>query len=341
MRSRSWIGLKFGVFAAVMVLLTAMLFAIFAQYRTGPTNGYSAIFADVSGLKAGDSVRAAGLRVGTVTGLTMRPDSTVVVRFDADRHVLLSKSSKAAVRYLNLVGDRFLELLDAPGAVEFMAAGSQIPVDRTLPALDLDQLLSGLRPVISGLNPHDVNALTASLLQIFQGQGGTVSSVLSATASFSNDLANNNQTVQDLIDNLNKVMAALAKDGNKFSETINRFEQLVHGLADDRDPIGAAIDSLSTGTASVASLLDDSRAPLAATVDELGRLAPLLDKDKDLLDSALVKAPHNYRKLVRLGAYGSWLNYYICELSLRLSDLQGRTVVIPWIKQQDGRCAEP
>jgi phospholipid/cholesterol/gamma-HCH transport system substrate-binding protein len=97
---------------------------------------------------------------------------------------------------------------------------------------------------------------------------------------------------------------------------------------------------LSNGTASLAGLLTRSRQPLAATVAELNRLAPLLDKDKHLLDAALAKAPHNYRKLVRLGAYGSWLNYYICSLSLRVSDLQGRTVVIPWVYQDEGRCAE-
>jgi phospholipid/cholesterol/gamma-HCH transport system substrate-binding protein len=333
-------GVKFGAFVVVMVVLTAALFFIFGQYRTGSTNSYSAVFADVSGLKSGDSVRAAGMRVGTVEGLTMRPDSTVVVTFDADRNVVLTTGSKLAVRYLNLVGDRYLELADGPGSTRLLAAGSQIPVDRTTPALDLDQLLGGLKPVISGLNPQDVNALTASLLQVFQGQGDPLNSLLSKTASFSNDLADNNQVIQQLIDNLNVVVATLAKDGDKFSGAIDKFEQLITGLAKDRDPIGAAIDSLSNGTASIADLLHSARPPLAGTVDQLARLAPNLDDNKALLDTALQKAPNNYRKLVRLGAYGSWLNYYICELSIRVSDLQGRTVVVPFVKQTTGRCSE-
>jgi phospholipid/cholesterol/gamma-HCH transport system substrate-binding protein len=334
------IGLKFGIFAAVMVLLTAFLLFILGQYRTGSTNSYSAVFTDASGLKAGDSVRAAGMRVGTVTELSMQPDHTVVATFDADRNVVLTTGSEAAVRYLNLVGDRYLELIDGPGSTRLMAAGSQIPADRTAPALDLDQLLGGLKPVIAGLNPQDVNALTASLLQVFQGQGGTLDSLLSKTASFSTDLADNNQVTEQLIDNLNTVVATLAKDGDKFSGAIDRFEQLITGLAHDRDPIGTAIDSLSSGTASIADLLSAARPPLAGTVGQLNRLAPLLDQNKDLLDVALQKAPDNYRKLVRLGAYGSWLNYYICELSIRVSDLQGRTVVVPWVKQLGGRCAE-
>ena len=118
-------GLKFGAFVGVMVLLTAALFFIFGQYRTGSTNSYSAVFTDVSGLRPGDSVRAAGMRVGTVGSLSMRPNSTVLVKFDADRNVLLTTGSKAAVRYLNLVGDRYLELADGPGSTRLLTAGAQ------------------------------------------------------------------------------------------------------------------------------------------------------------------------------------------------------------------------
>ena len=55
--------LKIGSFGVVMVLLTVALFAIFGQYRTGATNGYSAVFTDASRLKSGDTVRVAGIRV--------------------------------------------------------------------------------------------------------------------------------------------------------------------------------------------------------------------------------------------------------------------------------------
>jgi len=325
----------------VMAVLTAFLFFIFGQYRTGSTNGYSAVFADASRLKGGDSVRVAGIRVGTVNGVSLRPDKTVLVKFDADRNIVLTTGTKAAVRYLNLVGDRYLELLDGPGSTRILAPGSQLPMDRTAPALDLDLLLGGLKPVIQGLNAQDVNALSQSLLQILQGQGGALQSLFSETSSFSNALADNSQTVQQVIDNLNTVLATLAKDGDKFSGTVDRLQRFVSGLAEDRDTIGAAITSLDNGTASLSDLLTNARPPLAGTVDQLNRLAPTLDMHKDRLDFALQKAPENYRKLVRLGAYGSFLNYYLCGLSIRVTDLSGRTAVFPWIKQETGRCAEP
>mgnify|MGYP002715482188 FL=1 len=97
---------KFGVFATVMAVLTVFLFFTFGQYRTGSTNGYSAVFTNASRLATGDTVRVAGIRVGTVTGVSLQSDDQVLVEFDADQKVKLTTGTKAAIRYLNLTGDR-------------------------------------------------------------------------------------------------------------------------------------------------------------------------------------------------------------------------------------------
>jgi phospholipid/cholesterol/gamma-HCH transport system substrate-binding protein len=333
--------IKFGIFATVMLSLSASLFFIFGQFRNGPTRGYSAVFLDASQLKRGDSVRVAGIRVGTVNAVSLQPDNTVLVGFDADDDVGLTTGTRAAVRYLNLVGDRYLELIVGPGSMRLLPAGARIPVDRTMPSLDLDLLLGGLKPVIRGLNPRDVNALAAALVQVFQGQGQTLRSLLAKTSSFSNDVADENKAVESLIDNLNTVVQTLADQGGQFSDAIERLQRLVSELSRDRDPIGDAIAALDTGTASMADVLGAARPPLAATVDQLNRLSPLLVQGKGMLDDALQRAPNNFRKLARTGAYGSFVNYYICGLTFRVTDLQGRTAVYPWFKQSEGRCGEP
>lgn len=332
---------KFAIFAVVMAVLTVFLFFTFGQYRTGSTDDYSAVFKDGSRLKTGDSVRVAGIRVGTVKGIELQDDRTVLVDFDADNTIALTTGTKAAIRFLNLTGDRYLDLEDGPGSTRLLGKGGQIPVDRTTPALDLDLLLSGLKPVIQGLNPQEVNTLTASLIQVFQGQGGTLDSLLSNTSSFTNAVADNNQVVEQLVDNLNTTLATISKDGDQFSGTIDRLQKLISGLSADRDPIGTAIQSLDNGTASIADLLTQANPPLAGTVDQLNRLAPNLDTGKGFLDGALQRAPSNYRKLARVGSYGAFVPYYICGLGFRLTDLQGRSTQFPFIKQENGRCAEP
>jgi len=332
---------KFAAFFVVTALLSVSLFFVFGQYQTGSKDDYSAVFANVSELESGDSVRVAGVRVGTVNSVQLSDDNTVLVNFDTDRNIVLTVSTRAVVRYLNLVGDRYLDLTDTAGPTTIQPVGSQIPIDRTAPALDLDLLLGGLKPVIQGLNPQDVNALTNSLIQIFQGQGPTLESLFSRTSTFTNAMADNDATIKQLIDNLKKVVATIAQKGDEFSGAIDKLERLISGLSKDRDPIGSAIEALNNGSASLADLLTSARQPLAGTVEQLSRVAPLLDEDKDLLDAQLARLPENFRKLARQGAYGSFINYYVCGISFRASDLQGNTVVFPWIKQETGRCAEP
>jgi len=332
--------IKFTIFAVVMAMLTAFLFVIFGQVRTGATKGYSAVFTDASRLKNGDTVRVAGIRVGTVQDVSLQRDRTVLVKFDADRTVALTTGTKAEIRYLNLVGDRYLELVDSPGSTKILPAGAQIPKDRTAPALDLDLLLGGLKPVIQGLNPQDVNALSASLIQVLQGQGGTLDSLFAKSSSLTNSLADNDQVIEQLIEDLRTVLDTLSKDGDQFSGALDRLDKLVHGLSDDRDPIGTAIESLDNGTASLAVLLGAARSPLAGTVAQLNRLATNINGDKDRLDDTLGRLPNIYRKLARVGSYGGFFPYYLCGITFRASDLQGRTVVFPWIKQETGRCAE-
>ncbi|OBF20399.1 MCE family protein [Mycobacterium sp. ACS4331] len=333
--------IKLAVFVTVMVILTATLLMVFGNYRGGDTVERSAVFTDTSRLKSGDSVRVAGIVVGSVTGIRLQPDHTVVVRFDVDRDIVLTTGTRAVVRYLNLVGDRFLELQDGPGSSEPQPAGTPIPLTRTEPALDLDLLLGGLKPVLRALNADDVNAFSAALVQILQGQEGTVESLFLRTSSFTQAIADNGEVVQRVIDRLNTVTGTLSENGQQFSEAVDRLQHLVSGLAAERDPIADAIEQLATGTATVADLLTGARPPLAGTVDQLARVAPLLDEGRDTMDVALQKAPRNYRKLVRIGSYGSFINYYFCAATLRLTDLQGRTVVSPWIRNPGGRCGEP
>ncbi len=334
--------IKFGIFAIVMALLTTFLFLVFSDARTGATNQYSAVFKDASRLESGDTVRIAGIRVGTVRDVSLLSDRNVLVTFDTERSTLLTTGTKAAVRYLNLVGDRYLELVDSPDSTRILPSGSQIPLTRTAPALDLDLLLGGLKPVIRGLNPQDVNALSASLVQILQGQGGTLDSLFfSKTSSLTSTLADNSAVIESLIEDMRAVLQTLSKDGEEFSGSIDRLEQLVNGLAADKDPIGTAVDALDKGTASLADLLGRSRAPLAGTIDQLNRLAPLVDTDLASLTPRFNVCPSSTASLPESAPTGGPSSLTTCAVSR-----SGRAILkdapwcSPWIKQETGRCVD-
>ena len=93
------------------------------------------------------------------------------------------------IRYENLVGDRFMEITSGPGELRKLSPGSTITREHTQPALDLDALLGGLRPVLKGLDAGKVNTVSNAVMELLQGQGGALSNVLSTTNAFTENLA--------------------------------------------------------------------------------------------------------------------------------------------------------
>jgi phospholipid/cholesterol/gamma-HCH transport system substrate-binding protein len=133
---------KVGVFVVAMLLVSAGLIVIFGEFRFAPTNRYHATFLDASRLEGGNDVRIAGVPVGTVEAVKLNPDNTVDVEFTLDKKYQLYTSTRAVIRYENLVGDRFMEITSGPGELKKLPKGSTISKENTQPALDLDALRS-------------------------------------------------------------------------------------------------------------------------------------------------------------------------------------------------------
>ncbi|MBP0645070.1 mammalian cell entry protein, partial [Mycobacterium tuberculosis] len=81
---------------------------------------------------------------------------------------------------------------------------------------DLDMLLGGFKPLLRGLDPGQVNDLTEALLQVFQGQGGTLVSLLDSGGSFAKTLGERDALIGSVIDNLNTVLATIDERGKQF-----------------------------------------------------------------------------------------------------------------------------
>ncbi|MDJ0395321.1 MCE family protein [Rhodococcus sp. G-MC3] len=333
-------AVKLSIFALVMVLIFAALALVFSQYRFGSADGYHAVFEDASGLKSGDKVRIAGVPVGSVKGVEIADGNLAEVDFDVDAKYRLLTSSVATVRYENLVGDRYLELLEGPGGTDQLDGGATIPVEQTSPALDLDLLLGGFKPLLRGLDPEQVNDLTGALLQVLQGQGGTLVSLLGNTSSFTNALADRDQLIGDVITNLNTTLGTIDSQGQQFETTIDSLAQLISGLAQDKDPIGDAIPRIDSATGDLAGLLAATRPDIQSMIAQANRTATQLDLGKDNIDTVLTRLPADYKKLIRVGSYGSFFQFYLCSNTFKISGPEGSpTLLVPTAKQDTGRCA--
>jgi phospholipid/cholesterol/gamma-HCH transport system substrate-binding protein len=325
-------SVKLAIFTVVTVLFTGILAATIANTGFGQGSGYTAIFTDASGLQDGDDVRMRGVKIGQVTGLHVRDGQYAAVDFQVDSTRTLPASVTAVIKYRNLIGQRYVSLdTGTPGPAQptgTLPVGGTIPLGRTHPALNLTELFNGFQPLFQALSPDDVNKLSFEIIQVFQGEGPTVESLLTSTASLTSTLADRDEVIGRVIDNLNTVIGTVSDRAPQLSQLIDTLQQLVSGLNEQRQPIGSAIDALGDLTDTTAGLLEDARSPLKDDIGHLRELAGTLNDNSDTVDHAITTWGPKLDRLARTVGYGSWFNFYMCQLSAQVS-VQDKGVVVP------------
>ncbi len=303
------------VFAVVTVLATTVLGITIANTGVGNTNDYRAQFTDVTALNVGDDVRIAGVRVGQVEQIGVVDHNVAQVTFSVESDRQLPASVTATIKYRNLVGQRYIALDQGTGNIDAtLPPGGLIPLRRTTPALDLTDLFNGFKPLFQALSPNDVNQLSNEIIQVLQGEGGTITELISHTASLTTTLAGKDQVIGQVIDNLNSVLNTVNSRGNDFTTMVNTLQQLVSGLAQDRQPIGNAISALGDLANSTANLLQQGRAPLRQDIVSLGQVATNLNDNSGLLNTFLRNLPTKMNAIGSLASSGSWLDLYLCSV---------------------------
>lgn len=329
---------RFAIFVAVCLLGLGSLIAVFGQLRFERQQTFQASFTSVSGLEPGNFVRIAGVEVGKVKKMALQPDTSVLVDFSADDSVVLTKGTKAVIRYDNLIGGRYLALVEGAGDTKKLNNGDTIPVSNTAPALDLDALIGGFRPLFQALDPDQVNALSSQLIQAFEGQGATIGSVLANTAEVTNTLADRDQLIGQVVDNLNVVLGSLGGQGEQFGKAVDSLSELVHGLAERKQDISNSIAYTNAASGSIADLLAQARPPIQNVVKQTDRVASIAVADYAYLDQLLGRLPDDYSALSRLGLYGDYFAFYLCDLILKVNGKGGQPVYIKIAGQDSGRC---
>ncbi|MFY1599625.1 virulence factor Mce family protein [Micromonospora sp. WMMD737] len=333
-------ALRLGVFLAVCLLGVFGLYAVFGQLRFGEDRqNYRAEFVNVTGLEADDFVRIAGVEVGKVKNVEIQPDTTALVEFDADQSVVLTEGSRAVIRYDDLIGGRYLALEEGVGGTRQLSPGDTIPLARTSPALDLDALIGGFRPLFQALDPDQINALSGQLITALQGQGGTINSFLAQTAALTSTLADRDQLIGEVIVNLNTVLGSLGGQSEQFGKAVTALSELVETLEARGPDIADGLAYTNAAAGTIADLLAEARPPLKKTIDETDRAAGIVVADHEYFDNLINTLPDAYRVLARQGIYGDFFSFYLCDLVLKLNGKGGQPVYVKVAGQSTGRCA--
>jgi phospholipid/cholesterol/gamma-HCH transport system substrate-binding protein len=280
-------ALKVGIFTAVMLLMLAGLVLTFGQFRFGSTHTYHADFTSVSRLKTGQDVRIAGIPVGKVKSIAINGDHATVT-FTVDKRQQLYTSTRAAIRYQNLTGDRYLEIFGGPGELRSLPPGGTIPRENTQPAVDLDALLGGFRPVLKGLDGAKVNEISNAIIELLQDKGATLADVLANTAEFTHTIADRDRLIDETIDNLTTVLAARSE---QIDRLITDGNMLFAQLAQRRRAIDQLISGIRTLSHQLSGFVEDNDDLLKPAMLKLNLVLDNLNERREHLSAALDRLP--------------------------------------------------
>jgi phospholipid/cholesterol/gamma-HCH transport system substrate-binding protein len=313
------------IFAIFGFLVLAILWIQFGQIRFTEQKEYSAIFTSANGMRVASPVTVNGVAVGRVDKVEIVNNNQAKASFTMDGYVPINTATLARIRYKNLTGNQYLDLTPGPGSETAPALedGATIPISNTTSSLDIDALLNGFNPLLQGLQPEQVNQVSAEIVNVLQGQGGTINQVLQHVASFSGSLAQQDKVIGSVINNLNQVLGNLDTHSGDLNETVRAAQELISKLGKDKEQLTDGLEGASKLAYQVGDIAQALRTG-HDTFEQLGRAMDRINDQGQGIDQTLRVLPGFYLRLGRLSVESAGYQLGICQVVLRLPGLDGQ-----------------
>ncbi|WP_205875074.1 MlaD family protein [Mycobacterium camsae] len=229
------------VFTAVATVCAILLLTALRSPVNGVVSHYTATFTDVSGLDVGNDVRISGVQVGKVKAIRL-DGRTAKVDFSALNEHPVYRNTVAAVRYQNLLGQRYIELVQTSAAGERLPNGSNIPVGQTVPSFDITKLFNGFRPVFQTLDAAQLNQFGENLLRLIQGDDTGIGPVLRDLDVISKYAVNRQAVITMLLHNLSDLSQDLGGKSQQLFDLINALNGALSTFTSKAEEFRTSID---------------------------------------------------------------------------------------------------
>ncbi|ORM33611.1 MCE family protein [Williamsia sp. 1135] len=307
----------FSLFAVLALVLTWTIWSTLERSVPGETNQFTTYFNDASGLHEGDDVRMAGVRVGRVASIELDTDRAEVT-FEVQKDQSIYSNTRASIKYQNLIGQRYVGLDLVEDSEQMRLSPGSTLKEPSQDSFDVSALLAGFQPVFDTLDPDQVNALSESLVQTFQGNEVSLSYTIEQVGKVATNFADNDQVIGAVITNLSAVMGDLSKQGEQMQELVANLAGLIEGLNANSPALGSAVQSIGSATDRLGNLLGTIR----PDVQELGQdLKNTTDRMIDIgpkLDQLAIDLPLFLVHFPMVMGEGAYLNIYACELDVSI-----------------------
>ncbi|MFJ4657338.1 MlaD family protein [Nocardia sp. NPDC088792] len=283
-------SIKLTVFLLVVAACTTFIVTALRTPIPGHKTGYDAVFTDVSGLFTGDSVRMSGVAVGKVDSITLDGvHARVHFTVQSDRPVY--DNTQAAVRYQNLIGQRYVELLTTGAAGVKLPAGATIPVDHTIPSFDVSKLFNGFKPMFDTLDPAQLNEFGTNLLRVIQGDGAGIGPVLADVNNLVQHAKSSESVIVLLIRNLGLVSDEIGGKSKAVGDLVQQLADILRQFTSKTQTVLSAIDSAKATLAPLIPILEEGQSAYDTAYGPIDGLLRRLVPETNQLTQILAITP--------------------------------------------------
>ena len=304
-------AIKFGVFALVCLSFTTYLaFTIGNISLSDPLardfHTYRATFDDVTGLLPNDNVKIAGVVVGKVVGMKV-VEGRAEVKFTVKKSIALGPATSAAIRWRNLIGQRYVYITPDPDPHPVTKISDEIKT--TTSVVDLGELFNRLGPIVSSLNSQQVNDFLDTVSQALGGQQDKVGQAIDDLATLTKGLATRDQSLNHLIDNLNTVAGTIANRDQQIRVMLDNLVLISSTFSENTQTLDTALQEFGTFSTYLRSILTNNSSEIDRLINNLDLLATdVLSPELQTLDSALKGVDEAAKHTFLSARLGEWLN---------------------------------
>ena len=305
-------ALKLASFTVFTIIVTVWLASVIGKLAFFDSNyQVTAVFTDATGVLNGDSVKIAGVEIGKVVGFEVT-QGEAHVEMEIQGDVDLPENAIAEIKFLNLLGQRVINIVEPEEpSSETLADGGEIPVQNTRPALDLSVVFNNLRPLIQSTNPEEINTVARAVLEVFEGREGDLAAILGNVGELTSTLADRDQRLARLVENLDEVTAVLNSQEGNIRTSLEEFTVFMESLVDLTPQLERTIDDLTVASEKFGTLIARNRVNLEADLADLATLLEIVNDNLGPLDRVAKNLKEVLMSTARSQGYGEWYNLYI------------------------------
>ncbi len=271
---------------------------------------YEAFFSESAGLSAGDPVFIAGVEAGRVQSVELAGDRVLVSFRVSDAWV--GDETTASIQIRSLLGAKNLGL--APRGDQPLDPQTPIPLQRTTAPYDVVEALEGLTGTVAEIDTAALEKSLQTLAETFQDTPQEVSGALEGLSQLSRTIAKRDEELERLLANTENVSRVLASRNAEFEKLLADGNRLLAEVQRRRDAIAALLDSTQALSEQLRGLVADNRGELRPALEQLERVAAILQRNQENLDRALELEAVFLRLFNNAVGTGRWFDNFVCGL---------------------------